>query len=282
MCRATGLFVSMMHLVLIDALNLIRRLYAVQERPYLPLPEQVTEGTRQQIINNTHSMLLQALQRLRHELIPSHALLVFDGRDSQWRQQRCPQYKANRKPMPAILAEALPALERAAGQHGFRCFIDNSQEAHDVIASIASKLSQHQQRVTIVSTDKGFLPLLSHDISVYDPFARQQLSPDYVKNKFGVAPEQLVRLWSLTGDSTNNIAGVSGVGPKTALELMALGDTLTDALAHPDCPKKLRDKIISHKDAIINYMQVLTLQTSLDLGLNLQDLRLPEPEQEPS
>jgi len=103
-----------------------------------------------------------------------------------------------------------------------------------------------------------------------------------VKNKFGVAPEQLVRLWSLTGDSTNNIAGVSGVGPKTALELMALGETLTDALAHADCPKKLRDKIVSHKDAIMNYMQVLSLQTTLDLGLNLQDLRLPEPEQDPS
>lgn len=270
----------MMHLLLIDALNLIRRLYAVQERPYLPLPEQVTDGTRQQIITNTQAMLLQALQRLWQELKPSHALLVFDGRDSQWRQQRCPEYKANRKPMPAILAEALPALEHAVKQYGFHCFIDNTLEADDVIASIASKLSAHQQQVTIISTDKGFLPLLGQGIRIYDPFARQQLDYAYVKNKFGVAPEQLVRLWSLTGDSTNNIAGVTGVGPKTALELMALGDTLTDALAHPDCPKKLRDKILSQKEAIVNYMQVLSLQTTLELGLNLQDLRLPEPEQE--
>ncbi|MDX1538228.1 flap endonuclease Xni [Arsukibacterium sp.] len=270
----------MMHLVLIDALNLIRRLYAVQERPYLPLAEQVADGTRQQIINNTRNMLLQALQRLRHELSPSHALLVFDGRDSQWRQQRCPEYKANRKPMPEILAEALPLLEQSAAQHGFRCFTDPKLEADDIIASIASKLNQHQQQVTIVSTDKGFLPLLTQGINIYDPFARQQLNPAYVETKFGVAPAQLVRLWSLTGDSTNNIAGVSGVGPKTALELMALGDTLTDALAHPDCPKKLRDKILSHKEAIVNYMQVLSLQTTLELGLNLQELRLPEPVQE--
>ncbi len=267
----------MMHLLLVDALNLIRRLYAVQERPYLPLPEQVTDGTRQQIISNTQSMILQALQRLQQELQPSHALLVFDGRDSQWRQQRCPEYKANRKPMPTILAEALPSLEQALQQQGFACFTDNTLEADDVIASIASKLSQHQQRVTIVSTDKGFLPLLSQGIGIYDPFARQPLTADYVQNKFGVVPEQLVRLWSLTGDSTNNIAGVAGVGPKTALELMALGSTLTEALAHPDCPKKLRDKIISHKEAIMNYMQVLSLQTSLELGLNLQELRLAEP-----
>ncbi len=270
----------MVHLLLIDALNVIRRLYAVQERPYLPLPDQVTDGTRLQIINNTQNMLLQALQRLQQELQPSHALLVFDGRNSQWRQQRCPDYKANRKPMPAILAEALPALEHAAQQAGFQCFTDNNLEADDVVASISTKLSQHQQQVTIASTDKGFLPLLNQGVNVYDPFARQHLTADYVKHKFGVAPEQLVRLWSLTGDSTNNIAGVAGVGPKTALELMALGDTLTEALAHPDCPKKLRDKIVSHKDIIINYMQVLSLQTTLELGLNLQDLRLPEPTRE--
>lgn len=270
----------MMHLLLIDALNLIRRLYAVQERPYLPLPDQVADGTRQQIISNTQTMLTQALQRLRQDLDPSHALLVFDGRDSQWRQQRCPEYKANRKPMPAILAAALPALEHAAQQYGFHCFVDNKLEADDVIASIASKLCQHQQQVTIVSTDKGFLPLLNQGISIYDPFARQHLNRDYVQHKFGVAPEQLVRLWSLTGDSTNNIAGVAGVGPKTALELMALGETLTDALAHPDCPKKLRDKILSQKELIITYMQVLSLQTTLELGLNLQALRLAELKRE--
>ncbi|KKO50132.1 5'-3' exonuclease [Arsukibacterium sp. MJ3] len=271
----------MMHLLLIDALNVIRRLYAVQERPYLPLPEQLTDGTQQQIINNTETMLLQALQRLRQELLPSHALLVFDGRDSQWRQQRCPEYKANRKPMPVILAQALPALKQRLQQHGFQCFTDEKIEADDVIASIATKISQHQQQATIVSTDKGFLPLLNQGVAIYDPFARQQLTNEYVQNKFGVVPEQLVRLWSLTGDSTNNIAGVAGVGPKTALELMALGDTLTDALAHADCPKKLRDKILSQKEAIMNYMQVLSLQTNLELGLNLQELRLADVRGEP-
>ncbi|WP_333606561.1 5'-3' exonuclease H3TH domain-containing protein [Arsukibacterium sp.] len=268
----------MARLLLIDALNVIRRLYAVQERPYLPLPDEVADSTKQQIISNTKQMLLQHLARLQLELTPSHALLVFDGRDSQWRQQRCPSYKANRKPMPAILSAALVDLQQAVEDSGIRCWQQDEYEADDIIASIACKALQHQQEVVIASTDKGFLPLLTQGALIYDPFNQQLISEQQVIDKFGVPAGQLVRFWSLVGDSTNNIPGVSGIGPKTALELMALGNTLTEALEHPDCPRKLRDKILADKENILSYMQVLSLQTHLQLGLNMQHIRLnPKP-----
>ncbi|GHG64745.1 Flap endonuclease Xni [Alishewanella longhuensis] len=267
----------MAKVILIDALNLIRRLYAVQERPYLPLAGEVAEGTRQQIISNTQQMLLQALARLRQDLAPSHALMVFDGQHSHWRQQLCPLYKANRKPMPSVLAEALPNLMHQAEQSGVRCFLQAEYEADDVIATVASKLRQHQQQVVIISTDKGYLPLLSHGVEVYDAFTRQFTSKAQVKEKFGVYPEQLLSWWSLVGDSTNNIPGVAGVGPKSALEFMALGRSLNEALQNPDCPKKLGQKISEHKQDILIYTQILALQTNLELGLNMQDLRLTEP-----
>lgn len=264
----------MAHLVLIDALNLIRRLYAVQERPYLPLASDVADGTRLQIITNTRQMLLQAIDRLKQELQPTHGLLVFDGRDSQWRRQLYEGYKANRKPMPDILASALPQLEDAVKQHGLSCWQQPEYEADDVIATLATKMIQHQQQVTIVSTDKGYLPLLLQGIRIYDPFTREYQTQEKVQQKFGVPPEQLVRFWSLVGDNTNNVPGVSGIGPKTAQELMALGDTLTEALEHPDCHKKLREKILQHKDNIKCFMQILSLRTDLQLGINLQTIRL--------
>ncbi|MCF4008108.1 flap endonuclease Xni [Rheinheimera sp. UJ63] len=267
----------MARVILLDALNLIRRLYAVQERPYLPLAEDVAEGTRQQIISNTQQMLLQTLSRLRQELQATHALMVFDGdNSSQWRQKLCPLYKANRKPMPSILAAALPDLLTATELSGVKCFHQAEYEADDVIATIATKIRQHQQDVVIVSTDKGYLPLLGQGVEIYDPFARHYVSRDQVKEKFGVQPEQLVSWWSLVGDSTNNIPGVNGVGPKGAEEFMALGRSLNDALQHPDCPKKLKLKITEQKQDIILYTQILTLQTQLALGLNLQDIRLTE------
>ena len=264
----------MTHLLLIDALNLIRRLYAVQERPYLPLPDDVAEGTKTQIIRNTEAMLRQALLRLQQELQPSHALLVFDGRDSVWRKQLYPDYKANRKPMPAILAEALPLLKQQAADSGFNSVQQDDYEADDVIASIAVKMARHGQQVTIVSTDKGFLPLLSAQIHIYDAFARQQHSADAVLQKFGVDTSQLVRYWSLVGDSTNNIPGVNGIGPKGAHDLLALGATLTEALEHPDCHKKLKEKILQHKEQIKIFMQILSLKTDVQLGLNLQQMRI--------
>jgi len=266
----------MAKVILIDALNLIRRLYAVQERPYLPLAGDVAEGTRQQIISNTRNMVLQAVAKLRHDLMPSHALMVFDGGNSHWRQQLCARYKANRKPMPRLLADALPELMQDAEQAGIRCFQQAEYEADDVIATIASKLRQHQQHVIIISTDKGFLPLLTHGVDVYDPFTKQFIRREHVKEKFGVQPEQLVSWWSLVGDSTNNIPGVPGVGPKGAEEFMALGRSLNDALQHPDCPKKLKQKISEQKHEILTYTQILALQTNLELGLNLQDIRLME------
>ncbi|MDX1391356.1 MAG: flap endonuclease Xni [Rheinheimera sp.] len=269
----------MAHLLLIDALNLIRRLYAVQERPYLPLAEDVAESTKAQIIQNTDTMLRQALSRLVQDLTPSHALLVFDGRDSLWRKQLYPDYKANRKPMPAILADALSSLQQSAKAQGVNSVQLDNYEADDVIASIAVKMAQHGQQVTIVSTDKGFLPLLAQAIAVYDPFTRQLQTEHSVQQKFGVDSSQLVRYWSLVGDSTNNIPGVNGIGPKGAHDLMALGATLTDALEHPDCHKKLREKILLHKEQIKIFMQILTLKTDVQLGLNLQDMRVNVPEQ---
>jgi protein Xni len=266
----------MAHLLLIDALNLIRRLYAVQERPYLPLPDDVTDSTKAQIILNTENMLRQALSRLQQELEPSHALLVFDGRASAWRKSLYPQYKANRKPMPAILADALDTLTQHAKALGFSSIQHDDYEADDVIASIAVKLVQHGQQVTVVSTDKGFLPLLSQQIQIYDTFARQFHSEDSVQQKFGVSTSQLVRYWSLVGDSTNNIPGVNGIGPKGAHDLLALGTTLTEALEHPDCHKKLREKILQNKEQIKIFMQILTLKTDIQLGINLQELRLEQ------
>ena len=267
----------MVHLLLIDALNLIRRLYAVQERPYLPLPDEVAEGTKTQIIRNTEAMLRQALSRLQQELQPSHALLVFDGRDSLWRKQLYPEYKANRKPMPTILADALPLLKQQALSVGINSVQQDDYEADDVIASVALKLAQHGQQITIVSTDKGFLPLLSDQINIYDTFSRKHQTVESVLQKFGVSPAQLVRYWSLVGDSTNNIPGVNGIGPKGAHDLLALGPTLTDALDHPDCHKKLKEKILLDKAQIKIFMQILTLKTDVQLGLNLQDMRI-QPE----
>lgn len=264
----------MVHLLLIDAMNLIRRIYAVQERPYAPLADEVADTTKAQIVTNTEQTLRQSLLRLQQELKPSHAALVFDGQSSYWRRQLFADYKANRKPMPSLLADALPRLQLVAKELGFVSLQQQDYEADDIIASIATRMAKHQQQVTIASTDKGFLPLLSQQIQIYDTFNRQYNSSDSIHEKFGVQPSQLVRYWSLVGDSTNNIPGVPGIGPKTALEILALANTFSQAVQHESCHKKTAEKLIQHKADILVFMQILSLKTDVEMGINLQELRL--------
>ncbi|SEA94319.1 flap endonuclease Xni [Alkalimonas amylolytica] len=268
----------MTHLVLIDAMNLIRRLYAAQERPYLPLSDQLTESTRQQLMKNTTQAVEKALRTIIEQCQPSHLLLVFDSQQATWRHQLYPDYKANRSPMPAILQQALPELQQHILQLGIAIYKQEGYEADDIIASLALKMRQHQQAVTVVSTDKGYCPLLDSGVKLYDHFRREYLDEAYVQQKFGVPSRRLIRYWSLVGDSTNHIPGVAGIGPKTALELLQLGDTFTEILQHPDCPKAMRVKLTDHKTDIQCFLQLFQPRTDLELGLNLQQLRYPNQE----
>ncbi|MEE2024621.1 MULTISPECIES: flap endonuclease Xni [Alkalimonas] len=268
----------MSHLVLIDAMNLIRRLYAVQERPYLPLPDQLTEATQQQIITNTVQAVEKALLAIIQHCEPTHLLLVFDSQQTTWRHQLYPEYKANRSPMPALLMQALPELQQRIQQLGIAIYQQDGFEADDIIASLAQKMRQHQQEVTVVSTDKGYCPLLDNGVRLYDHFRRTWLDDSYVQQKFGVSAKRLIRYWSLVGDSTNHIPGVAGIGPKTALELLQLGETFSDIIQHPDCPKAIRSKLTEHKADIQCFLQLFQPRTDLELGLNLQQLRYPVTE----
>lgn len=268
----------MTHLVLIDALNLIRRLYAVQERPYLPLPDQLNESTRQQIIQNTWNALEKAFVAIVHACQPTHLLVVFDTNEPTWRQQLYPAYKANRSPMPELLKLALPEIFQRIQTAGIQHFQRAGYEADDIIASLASTMRQHEQRATIVSTDKGYLSLLDAGVSIYDHFRREWLNEETVRQKFGLPSCRLIRFWSLVGDSTNNISGVPGVGPKTALDLLQLGDTFQDIIQHPNCPKTLQAKLTEHKTTILTFMQLFQPRLDVETGLNLQQLRYPQPQ----
>ncbi len=263
----------MAHLLLLDGLNLVRRLYAAQERPFHNSPAPYSEATGQQLLHNTAEQLQQIAVKLTRQFKPSHVLAVFEVTHLNWRTQLYPAYKADRLPMPEHLQIALPVLKQKLSDTGIQSFQMPDQEADDVIATLAMTMRQHQQQVTIVSTDKGYLPLLAEGVVVYDHFNRQQHSNETVLQKFGVLPEQLVRYWSLVGDKTNNISGLAGIGPKTASELLKLGPDIKTALAHPDCPAKLKDKIMASRAELQLFMQILSLKTDLQLGLNLQQVR---------
>mgnify|MGYP003654492885 CR=1 FL=1 len=128
------------HLVLIDALNLIRRIYAVQERPFL-LNNELAENTKQQVMFNTAKACELALQKIIEQLAPSHALAVFDSQAPCWRYEIYPDYKKGRKKMPEHLAENLADIQDRFMKLYVDSLISEADEADDLIASGKSRIT---------------------------------------------------------------------------------------------------------------------------------------------
>tara|TARA_R110000737_G_scaffold344421_1_gene371540 strand:+ start:664 stop:1485 length:822 start_codon:yes stop_codon:yes gene_type:complete len=262
------------HLVLIDALNLIRRIYAVQERPFL-LNNELADNTKQQVLFNTAKACDQALQKIVEQLQPSHALAVFDSQAPCWRYELYPDYKKGRKKMPEHLAKSLTDIQDRFMKQHVDSLVSEADEADDLIATLAVKVALRGQNVTIVSTDKGFLSLLNPKTQVYDYFNRRFLDEEFVVNKFNVKPDKLMDLWTLTGDSTNKIPGVAGIGQVTASQLLNQYGSIKSILNATDLKHSVSEKLSQHDEQITLSRKLLTLKLDIPLGFNLKDIRLP-------
>jgi len=271
------------HLVLIDALNLIRRIYAVQERPFMHTKstpaDELSPNTQKQVIYNTQNACVAALNKILTEHNPTHGLAVFDSQEPCWRFELFKDYKKGRKKMPEHLAQALNSIQDAFMAEGVDSLTSQTDEADDLIATLATKMAFHGQQVTIISTDKGFLSLLSPNIQVYDHFSRRYLDEAHVKSKFDVKSTQLIDLWTLTGDNTNKIPGVAGIGQVTAANLINEYGSLKAILESEKLKKGIREKLENCPEQLSLSRKLLALKRDIPLGFNLKDIRITSPSQ---
>jgi len=250
-------------LLLVDALNLIRRVYAAQ--PGEDGAERA-EGAR--------ASSVQSLRRGLRECAPTHAVCVFDGAGPGWRHELYPEYKAGHARMPEALAAALESYRLAFAEIGVASLSKPRLEADDVIATIACKAAEAGASAIILSTDKIFLGLLANGIHVRDHFRSVDSDAQDVIAKFGVRPEQLADYLALSGDRGNNLHGVPGIGPKTAAELLSRFETLDDVLQGAgDLEGKLGERLRDHASEARLCRRLVGLRTDLELGANLSELR---------
>jgi len=273
------------HLILIDALNLIRRVYAVQERPFTQIKQQhddeLSASTLKQVLFNTQQTSVNALTKIIDQLEPTHALAVFDSQQPCWRYKLFEGYKKGRKKMPEHLANKLTAIQDAFMEQGVDSLTSDEDEADDLIATLAVKMAFHGQKVTIISTDKGFLPLLSPNIHLYDYFNRRYLDEEHVQSKFDVKSSQLIDFWTLTGDNTNKIEGVSGIGQVNAAKLLNQYGSIKAILNATDLKASLAEKLTQSHETMDLARKLLTLKKDIPLGFNLKDIRLTTPSPAP-
>jgi protein Xni len=249
------------HLVIIDALNLIRRVHSAQPDP--------TDIAR------TIATTEKTLQRIIQESEPTHIIAVFDHheQDRGWRAELLSSYKENRKPMPDPLKHGLDQIQQAWWALGIDSLLSDGDEADDLVATLATKVASHGEKVTIISTDKGYCQLLMPTLHIRDYFQHRWLDPLYVETEFGVMPSQLNDYWGLVGISSSQVPGVAGLGPKAAKEILNQFSDIEQAYASEALATKYRKKLHEQMDMARVCRQISTLKTDIELGFNLQDIR---------
>jgi len=223
---------------------------------------------------------LDFLLRLMNREEPSHIAIVFDSGPKSFRNEIFPDYKANRDAAPEDLVPQFAQCERISEALGLATFKMENYEADDVIATLAERSRAEGFKVRIISGDKDLAQLVDESVSVHDPSRSRRFTPRTVPKHFGVRPEQMIDYLALTGDASDNVPGVRGVGPKTASALLAEHADLDEVYASLDSiaelpirgAKTLGSKLAEHREIAYLSRELVTLKRDLPLGGELSDL----------
>jgi DNA polymerase-1 len=228
-------------------------------------------------VNATYG-LTKMLKKMVVDHNPSHHAAVFDLGAPQKRLTLLPSYKAQRPPTPPDLELQLPAIREVLQALRIPIVEIEGDEADDIIATLAVQAANTGHRVLIASSDKDFMQIVGPRIRLLRPDGKETVvvDADGVKTRFGVAPEQIVDLLSLLGDSVDNIPGVPGVGEKTAARLLQEYGSLDNLLARVSAvvKPKLRDALVASVERLQMNRQLIALQTDVPLPITLEALKV--------
>ncbi|MDR3187424.1 MAG: hypothetical protein LBT63_03295 [Holosporaceae bacterium] len=216
------------------------------------------------------SMLIPLLDRHRSDLF----CVAMDSGRQTFRSEIYAEYKANRSETPADLKLQFPLMKDACVAFGVPIAVKPGFEADDLIATYAKKLSTRGCEVRIIASDKDLTQLVDEKISMFDPMKSKIIGIEDVKAKYGVFPPQMAALQALTGDSTDNIPGIQGVGPKTASKLLNEFKTLEGIYQNIDKiqQQKIRENLINQKENLEVSLKLTTLNDNVDIDENFDDL----------
>ncbi|MDR0690830.1 MAG: DNA polymerase I, partial [Streptococcaceae bacterium] len=204
----------------------------------------------------------------------SHIAVVFDCGCKTFRNDLYENYKANRAPCPEDLKPQFPLVRDIVKVLNIKTLEKIGYEADDLIATYSKKAENEGIEVMIVSSDKDLMQLVDDKVKMFDGMKNEIIDAEKVKEKWGVPPEQLLDVLSLMGDSSDNVPGVPGIGPKTAAELISEFGNLDNLLAHLDTIKqnKRREILIENKDSALLSKKLITLDDNVEMEETVEDL----------
>ncbi|MFV9874950.1 MAG: DNA polymerase I [Rickettsiales endosymbiont of Dermacentor nuttalli] len=254
------------HIILVDGYNFIFRAY--HALPPLTRPNGEAVGA----VYGFTSMMLKLLAEHQEHYVA----VVFDSGIKSFRNDIYPEYKANRPPTPEDLKHQFKLIREVTSALNLPTIEKPGYEADDIIATFANMASNSNEKVIIVSSDKDLMQLIGQNIEMLDPIKSKPITAETVKKKYGVMPNKLLEVFSLIGDSSDNIPGVKGIGPKTASELINQYNNLEELFSNLEYISSERRKnlLLQGKELAFLSKKLLKLKNNIQLDISLEALKV--------
>ncbi len=268
------------HFYLIDGSGYIFRAYYA-----LPPLSRKSDGLPTGAVSGFCSMLFKLLEDARADNSkekPSHFAVIFDSARKNFRNEIFSEYKANRSEAPEDLAPQFEYIRKSVKAFNLPSIELLNYEADDLIATYAKQITERGAKVTVISSDKDLMQLVSKDIRLFDPMKSKVIGEKEVIEKFGVKPNQVVDVQSLAGDSSDNIPGVPGIGIKTAAELINKYKNLDNLLKNVKNIKqnKRRETLLENSDKALLSKKLVTLKDDVPVKDELSSFILKDVNKE--
>ena len=251
-------------LVLVDGSSYLFRAFHA-----LP-PLTTTRGQQTGAVKGVINMVRALIKQYPNSCIA----VIFDAKGKTFRDDIYPEYKAHRPPMPEELRSQIEPIHALIRAMGLPLLIVDGVEADDVIGTLAQQ-AWREKIPTLVSTgDKDMTQLVNDHVTLLNTMTNETLDREGVTAKFGLPPERIVEYLALMGDSVDNIPGVPGVGPKTAVKWLQEYGTLANLVAKADTIKgKAGENLRANLEALALSERLATIKLDVDLGFGPADLK---------
>jgi len=210
---------------------------------------------------------------------PSYLAIVFDARGPTFRHKIYPDYKANRPPMPDDMAAQIPVIKSIVKSLNIKMLEQEGYEADDIIGTLARACEEKGLRVVMVTGDKDFRQLITPNVSMWDTMKGAVTDNASLKETYGLEPEKFIDVMGLSGDSTDNIPGVPGVGEKTAVGLVREFGSFEGVFDHVEKikKKKLKENLQQFRDDAVLSKKLVTIDRFVPVDNNIDQLKVGEP-----
>lgn len=223
--------------------------------------------------------VVNMLRKLVADYNPSHMAVIFDASGKTFRDDIYAEYKANRARMPDDMRAQIKPLYAVVEKMGFPLLIVSGVEADDVIGTLSAQATKEGLETVISTGDKDMAQLVNEHVTLVNTMTNTVMNMEGVREKFGVRPNQIIDYLALVGDNSDNIPGVPGCGPKTAVKWLAAHETLEQVMANAESVRgKIGEKLRDAMSHLPMSYELATIRLDVELEQDVASLTLNEPD----